>query len=76
MYVRMTSKDSLKMNVAVVKTNHALPPLAPLVCRLCKLKSNAITLTNSVFWSQISIYGLLFCSLCDVNRYSLEHDHL
>lgn len=47
------------MDVAVVKTNHALPPLVPLVCRLCKLTSNAITLTNSVFWSQISIYGLL-----------------
>uniref|UniRef100_A0A6N2K5C1 Uncharacterized protein n=1 Tax=Salix viminalis TaxID=40686 RepID=A0A6N2K5C1_SALVM len=35
MYVRMTSKDSLKMDVAMVKTNHALPPLVPLCSSSC-----------------------------------------
>ncbi|KAL9368645.1 hypothetical protein Peur_039844 [Populus x canadensis] len=57
MFVCMTNKDSLKMDVAVVKGNHALPPVFPLIWRFCKLISNAITSSTSVFWSQVSIYG-------------------
>jgi len=82
MFVCMTNKDSLKMDVAVVKGNHALPPVVPLIWRFCKLISNAITSSTSVFWSQVSIYGFpywrrvvalmgmpkaRFCSPCDVN---------
>lgn len=64
MFVCMTNKDSLKMDVAVVKGNHALPPVVPLIWRFCKLISNAITSSTSVFWSQVSIYGFTILALC------------
>lgn len=68
MFVCMTNKDSLKMDVAVVKGNHALPPVVPLIWRFCKLISNAITSSTSVFWSQVSIYGLtILASCCGIN---------